>query len=64
MSREQRYFPDSIDMERAGAKIVWKKETLGGADCGCYMCTQLFWTPIACLCQIPPFNVCKACCIR
>ena len=69
MSRQQRYFqdslPDAIDMERAGEpKIAYRKIDRGGADCGCYMCSQVFWAPIACLCEIPPFNVCKACCIR
>ena len=68
MSRQPRYFPDSIpdsiDMERAGVKIAYKKVNRGGADCGCYMCSQAFWAPIACLCEIPPFNVCRACCIR
>ena len=88
MSRQPRYFPDSlpdsIDMERAaapkgraknpfnykpvanvgGVRIAMKRKRGGDADCGCYMCTQVFWAPIACLCEIPPFNVCRACCIR
>ena len=47
-----------------GMTIAMKRKKGGDADCGCYMCSQAFWAPIACLCEIPPFNVCRAMCIR
>ena len=64
MSRQPRLFPNSIDMERAGAeKIGYEKLVPDGADCGCKMCAQICWTPCACLCELPPFNLFKALCI-
>ena len=62
-SRQPRLFPDSIDMERAGVKLKYRKEKEKEANCGCDMCTLILWTPISCLCELPPFKECKLICI-
>lgn len=65
--RQPRFFPlESPDMERAGTdkmKIVYKRKKEEDSDCGCKMCTQIFWTPMSILCLIPPCNLCRDICI-
>ena len=48
---------------RAKPKIAYRKRQDPDGSCGCDMCTNILWTPIACLCELPVLNQLKSCCV-